>query len=254
MLKLMKQHLLTLATLIVLLVTLNGCASPAPSTTANSDSSPTVEAAQEQATPQESSTAPPSSEATADSDSGTAATDGSSPSVEAANPSAKSTEATGENPAKGQTTPKPSKAPVQATTTPAPLQTEAPTAKPTQPPAVTPVASTVTISITGDADSGTILAASTVKLDKNDTVLDILKQVTRSNKIQMEFSGRGATAYIEGINNLYEFDKGAESGWMYRVNGDFPNKSAGVYKLTAGDVIEWLYTEDLGKDLGASFE
>ena len=28
--------------------------------------------------------------------------------------------------------------------------------------------------------------------------------------------------YVEGIGNLYEFDCGSESGWMYKVNGWFP--------------------------------
>ena len=29
--------------------------------------------------------------------------------------------------------------------------------------------------------------------------------------------------YIEGINHLYEFDVGPESGWMYKVDEWFPN-------------------------------
>ncbi|KAE9133841.1 putative ABC transporter ATP-binding protein [Phytophthora fragariae] len=109
---------------------------------------------------------------------------------------------------------------------------------------------TVTISIVADQDTGTVLAPTSVEIEKGDTVLDILKRITRKNKIQMEFSGRGAAAYVEGINNVYEFDHGSESGWMYRVGGEFPNKSAGAYKVKAGDVVEWLYTLDLGKDLG----
>ena len=74
----------------------------------------------------------------------------------------------------------------------------------------------------------------------------------KDKKIQMEYTGKGESVYVEGINNLYEFDKGSTSGWMYNVNGTYPNKSAGAYILKAGDTVEWRYTLDLGKDLGAN--
>ena len=56
--------------------------------------------------------------------------------------------------------------------------------------------------------------------------------------------------YVEGINHLYEFDGGELSGWMYKVNGQFPNYGCSSYTVKAGDVIVWLYTCDLGKDVG----
>lgn len=82
-------------------------------------------------------------------------------------------------------------------------------------------------------------------------MLDVLKKTTREHKIQMEYRGSKGFAYIEGIDNLYEFDEGPESGWMYAVNGEFPNKSVGVYSLQPGDTVELKYTLKLGKDLGA---
>ncbi|MBJ6361867.1 DUF4430 domain-containing protein [Paenibacillus sp. GCM10012307] len=109
---------------------------------------------------------------------------------------------------------------------------------------------TVNFTIVGPSDVGDILKTTEVKIEKNDTVLDVLKRVTRANKIHMEFRGRGATAYIEGIDNIYEFDYGSGSGWMYNINGKYPNRGAGVWSVKAGDKIEWRYTEDLGKDLG----
>ena len=58
--------------------------------------------------------------------------------------------------------------------------------------------------------------------------------------------------YIEGINNLYEFDCGFESGWMYKVNGWFPNYGCSSYNLTGGETIVWCYTcKGLGEDVGA---
>ena len=93
---------------------------------------------------------------------------------------------------------------------------------------------------------GVILSATEVELDDGDTVYDVLYDVCKSNKIHMEQSG----GYIEGIANLYEFDCGSESGWMYSVNGDFPNVGCKQYDVESGDVIAWVYTCDLGKDVG----
>ncbi len=58
--------------------------------------------------------------------------------------------------------------------------------------------------------------------------------------------------YVYEIEGLAEFDKGAQSGWMYRVNGIYPEISCSEYKLQAGDYVEWLYTSDLGYDIGAA--
>ena len=58
--------------------------------------------------------------------------------------------------------------------------------------------------------------------------------------------------YVEGINNLYEFDCGEQSGWMYAVNGWYPNYGCSAYTLSDGDVIGWAYTcNGYGADLGA---
>jgi hypothetical protein len=40
---------------------------------------------------------------------------------------------------------------------------------------------------------------------------------------------------------------------MYRVNGVFPQYSASLYNLKAGDVVEWLYTRNLGRDIGGGY-
>ncbi len=37
---------------------------------------------------------------------------------------------------------------------------------------------------------------------------------------------------------------------MYKVNGWFPNYGCSRYQLKAGDEIEWVYTCDLGNDVG----
>lgn len=94
-----------------------------------------------------------------------------------------------------------------------------------------------------------------MEITDGETVLNVLIRITKEKKIQMDYrGGQGATAYVEGIDNVYEFDRGQGSGWMYRVNGIFPDRGAGVVPLYAGDRVEWLYTTNLGKDLGANLQ
>lgn len=61
------------------------------------------------------------------------------------------------------------------------------------------------------------------------------------------------SVYVEGIDNLYEFDSGSGSGWMYAVNGWFPNYGSSVYTLNDKDVIQWRYTCDYGNDIGGGY-
>ena len=77
----------------------------------------------------------------------------------------------------------------------------------------------------------------------------------KDNKIQLEFSFTPIynSSYIEGINNLYEFDCGSLSGWMYEVNDWFPNYGCSRYEVKNGDVIEWQYTCNLGADIGGNY-
>ncbi|MDO5433603.1 DUF4430 domain-containing protein [Eubacterium sp.] len=99
---------------------------------------------------------------------------------------------------------------------------------------------------------GWILRPTTVQYNDGESVHDVLQRVCRDNGIQMESSFTPAynSAYVEGINQLYEFDCGELSGWMYNVNGWFPNYGCSQYTVKSGDVINWVYTCDLGKDVG----
>ncbi|MDE6189548.1 MAG: DUF4430 domain-containing protein [Clostridia bacterium] len=105
--------------------------------------------------------------------------------------------------------------------------------------------------------SGFILEQTEYVLRKGDTVYDILSRAVRYNKIQMEYQGANLSAYgsvyIRGINYLYEFSCGPLSGWMYTVNGVFPNYGCSKYELKDGDVIAWVYTCDLGRDVGCEW-
>lgn len=103
---------------------------------------------------------------------------------------------------------------------------------------------------------GVILAQETVTFYEGESVFDVLLRETQNHRIHMEYSFTPGynSSYIEGIGNLYEFDCGELSGWMFCVNGWYPNYGCSRYQVQAGDTIEWHYTCDLGRDLGASVE
>jgi hypothetical protein len=87
----------------------------------------------------------------------------------------------------------------------------------------------------------TILENGQVNFSEGDSVLDILIKAAQEAKLQLEYSGAGGLAYVQGINDLYEFDEGPESGWVYTVNGEQINESAGSYTPEDGDIILWQY-------------
>ncbi len=105
-------------------------------------------------------------------------------------------------------------------------------------------------------EDGYILPPTEATFYGGESVFNLLRRVCKENKLHMEFSNTPlyGTAYIEGIGNIYEFDCGELSGWMYRVNDWFPNYGCSRYSLSDGDRVEFVYTCDLGKDVGGDFE
>lgn len=98
-----------------------------------------------------------------------------------------------------------------------------------------------------------ILPMTTVSFAEGDTVFQVLQKVCTVADIQIEYSWTPLynSYYIEGINHLYEFDCGFESGWMYKVNEWFPNYGCSAYELKGGEDIVWCYTcNGLGEDVG----
>ena len=102
---------------------------------------------------------------------------------------------------------------------------------------------------------GFILYPVTVEFEDGETVFDVLTRICTTYGIQIEYSWTPMydSYYIEGIGHLYEFDCGSESGWMYKVNGWFPNYGCSAYTLKDGDSIAWCYTcVGLGADIGGA--
>lgn len=105
------------------------------------------------------------------------------------------------------------------------------------------------------SEDGWILKPTQVTLYEGESVFNVLQRTCKQMKIHMEYESTPIynSAYIEGIHNLYEFDVGELSGWMYKVNGWFPNYGCSRYQVKDGDVIEWVYTCDLGYDVGGGY-
>ena len=103
--------------------------------------------------------------------------------------------------------------------------------------------------------NGVILAPTKVTFYEGESVFDVLQRVCKEKGIHLESSWTPIynSAYIEGIHNLYEFDCGELSGWMYRVNGWYPNYGCSRYQLVDGEKVEFRYTCDLGKDVGCEW-
>ena len=99
---------------------------------------------------------------------------------------------------------------------------------------------------------GILLAKTTVTFAPGETVFDVLSRVLREKQLHFEYVDARAygSAYIEGIGNLYEFDCGDQSGWLFFVNGISPGLGCTAYAVDNGDEILFAYTCDMGADLG----
>ena len=97
--------------------------------------------------------------------------------------------------------------------------------------------------------SGVILAAAEMPIAQGDTVYTVLTDAARAHGVHMEASGAQGMMYIHGIGNIYEFDFGDLSGWVYTVNGESASVGVDQYVLKPGDRVEFHYTLELGKDI-----
>lgn len=103
--------------------------------------------------------------------------------------------------------------------------------------------------------NGCLLAKTNVTFEKGATVFDVLKQVCKKKKIQLEYSWTPVynNYYIEGMGQLYEFDCGYESGWVYLVDGKQASYGCSSYKLKGGEEIVWAYScQGQGADVTGS--
>ncbi len=115
--------------------------------------------------------------------------------------------------------------------------------------------------------SGVILSNVQVELTGGESVFDVIKKACEENVctdsckyceaggVQIEYTYTPAfnNYYIEGIHQIYEKDCGTQSGWMYSVNGTFPDVGSSSYTVSEGDVIVFAFTCNMGEDIGNIF-
>lgn len=99
---------------------------------------------------------------------------------------------------------------------------------------------------------GVIFPAVMVTFYQGESVFNVLQREMKKAGLHMEFNAAPVynSNYIEGIGNIYELDCGELSGWVYKVNGLVPNYGCSRYQLRHGDIIEFVYTCNLGRDVG----
>ena len=102
-------------------------------------------------------------------------------------------------------------------------------------------------------ENGVLLEVCETEFTGGESVFDVFRRILREKKLHFEYVDASAydSVYIEGIGNLYEYDAGPQSGWMYSVNDIYPGLGCSAYTLADQDVIVFRYTCDLGADLGA---
>lgn len=101
-------------------------------------------------------------------------------------------------------------------------------------------------------EDGVLLEKTQVAFAPGETVFDVFRRCLREEGIHFEYVDAQAydSTYIEGIGNIYEFDCGDLSGWVYFVNGTSPGMGCSAYEISPGDEILFAYTCDMGADLG----
>jgi len=106
----------------------------------------------------------------------------------------------------------------------------------------------VNVSITANAnktDGGKVSFSASGKYSMEDmegaSAYDVLAALCSDKGWSVE----GSSSYVSAINGLAEFDCGATSGWMYSINGKYPNVSAGEYTVKKNDKIVWKYVTSM---------
>lgn len=57
--------------------------------------------------------------------------------------------------------------------------------------------------------------------------------------------------YMSMLADLSSGDAGDYSGWLVKVNGEFPTVGVEQIEINTGDIVEWVFSLDGGKDVGA---
>lgn len=108
-----------------------------------------------------------------------------------------------------------------------------------------------TVSVKGYGGAS-LLSGSVITAQTGASAWDVIKKALDKAGISYVVKSTGVGAYISSVNGLAEFDKGANSGWQYSVNGTLPGVSISSYTLSGGENIVLFYTSDYTADSSTS--
>ena len=111
---------------------------------------------------------------------------------------------------------------------------------------------------------GEIIEEVEVPFKSRDTIATVTLRLLKALGIKSSYTGSATSNfYLSSIGNFTlngkhyssfgEFDAGAASGWMIKHNNWFINMGASEFTVQDGDKVEWLYTCQLGADIGCDW-
>ena len=88
---------------------------------------------------------------------------------------------------------------------------------------------------------GVMVSGLSLELTPGQTAFDALQQTG----LALDYSGSPSRkdVYLRGIGGLYQKDCGPSSGWVFSVNGVYPNTSCSKVALSDGDVVSFQFTD-----------
>ena len=88
---------------------------------------------------------------------------------------------------------------------------------------------------------GVMVSGLSLELTPGQTAFDALSQTG----LALDYSGSPSRkdVYLRGIGGLYQKDCGPSSGWVFSVNGAYPNTSCSKVALSDGDVVSFQFTD-----------
>lgn len=124
--------------------------------------------------------------------------------------------------------------------------TEPVTPTPVDPTPVEPDHKALSVTFQLHTDTEMWIAPSVIgDLPEGTTAMDVFRQMLTANGYSYEAKGSYVQAIIKPDGTkVAEFSKGPNSGWVFRVNGEFPDVAMQDCRLSDGDVIEVFFTAD----------
>lgn len=100
----------------------------------------------------------------------------------------------------------------------------------------------------GLQNEGMLITNAMLTLSEGKTVAETFSLLRTYDIVIVSESGAAGT-FVTSIQGLENGACGAASGWLFRVNGEFPSEGIDSIELHNGDKVEWLFSCDGGTDV-----